>query len=254
VLSVLIARPLEAAQALAEQIDLPGVQSLVMPFYTFAAQTPDLDVAAWLGSTKGRRLVVFTSPRAVEFGLHWIPENQRSALEFATVGDATRLALEAAGVTVSWLPEQGYTSEDLLALNALRSDPGAALVMCAPDGRGVLKPALQDSGWLAENVMVYQRVAIAPVKEQLDRLMAADSLLTVWTSTSALEGAEQNLPPEAWSKILGQPALVISSRIKHHLQARGAADIHMANGPGNPDLLQSIRTYVEDHHRWQREI
>jgi len=220
-----------------------------MPFYGFAEHLPDLDVPATLADSKGRQLIVFTSPRAVEFGLRYIPHELRSTLEYATVGDATRKTLEAAGLKVSWQPQSGYTSEDLMALEGLRSDPGTAIVMCAPDGRGVLKPMLESLGWLGYNAMVYQRVWTLPTDEQTYRLMAAEQLITVWTSTSALLGAQENLPPEAWSKILAAPALVISDRIKHHLKQRGATDVRITNGPGNADLLQSVITYVEYHHR-----
>lgn len=255
-LTVLITRPLGASQSLAaqlaRQLNVPGVHSVVMPFYSFARHKPDIDVAATLANSAGRQLIVFTSPRAVEFGLEHIPAAQRSALEFATVGDATRRELEAAGLTVIWQPESGYTSEDLLAIEGLQTKIGTAIVMCAPDGRGVLKPGLESLGWTASNAMVYQRIWSKPTTAQVSEIVDADGLLSVWTSTSALIGAQENLPAEAWSKILAAPALVISNRIKDHLQHAGATDVCITDGPGNADLLQSIRTFVEHQHNLTR--
>jgi len=46
----------------------------------------------------------------------------------------------------------------------------------------------------------------------------AENLISIWTSISAVEIAREYLPAAAWSKILNAPALVISARIKHHLQ------------------------------------
>src|SRR5690606_319139 len=157
------------------------MRGVVMPFYSFTGHQPEVDVAAILAATQGRRLVVFTSPRAVDHGIDYIPVAERKDLEFATVGDATRRQLEALGLTVNWQPESGYTSEDLLALAGLKSSPGAAVVMCAPDGRGVLKPGLEALGWVASNAMVYQRVWSVPVAEQVSKIIDAPQLLSVWT-------------------------------------------------------------------------
>lgn len=249
VLTVLITRPLQASQSLASQLDIPGVQSVVMPFYFFSGHAPDIDVATTIADAPGRKLIIFTSPRAVEFGLERIPLVLRPEVEFATVGDATRRELELAGLSVTWQPENGYTSEDLLAIEGLQDRPGTAIVMCAPDGRGVLKPGLESLGWTASNAMVYQRIWTQPSAKQVSEIAGADHLLSVWTSTSALIGAQENLPAEAWSKILAAPALAISYRIKHHLQKQGASDVCITGGPGNADLLQSIRTFVEHQHR-----
>ena len=80
-----------------------------------------------------------------------------------------------------------------------------------------------------------------PRKEQIDEITAADRLLSVWTSVSALEVAKKHLPSHAWEKILHAPMLVISARIKHHLQQLGASGVELTDGPGNAGLLQSIR-------------
>lgn len=247
--TVLITRPLEASEELASQLSQSGMHGVAMPFYSFAAHQPDVDVAAFLAGSDGRRMVVFTSPRAVDYGIDHIPLAQRAGLEFATVGDATRRQLEALGLTVDWQPETGYTSEDLLSLAGLKSNPGTAIVMCAPGGRGVLKPGLESLGWTVGNAMVYQRVWLAPAAQKIDEIVAAQQLLSVWTSTSALVGAQESLPAEVWSKILAAPALVVSRRIKHHLHQLGASDIRITGGPGNADLLQSIKDFIEHRQR-----
>lgn len=88
--------------------------------------------------------------------------------------------------------------------------------------------------------MVYQREPLYPAADQIDAITAADDLLSIWTSISALELARKHLPGDVWAKILNAPALVISSRIQHHLQQLGAARVERADGPGNTELLQSI--------------
>ena len=238
---VLVTRPEEAAQQLAGQLDALGLIPIVMPFYTFMARSPDIDVnAAWKAADM-RKLAVFTSPRAVEFGVRFLPAQSQSAdLQVAVVGSATRASLEAAGVPVQIQASSGFTSEDLLQAPELAGNPGVAVIFCAPEGRETIAEGLEKLGWKIKKAMVYERVPLQPDPAGLDDLRNSEGLISVWTSISALKLAEQYLPRDVWGKILGSPALVISSRIRLYLQQLGAGFVELADGPGNPELLSSI--------------
>jgi uroporphyrinogen-III synthase len=243
---VLVTRPLEASQQLADGLDARGLIPIVMPMYTFSDRKPSLDMnTAWSRPT-ARKLAVFTSPRAVRYGLSHIPSNQLDGLEFAVVGSATGATLESAGLTVSLQARSGFTSEDLLQVPELAVEPGDAVIFCAPGGREALARGLGDLGWNVEKAMVYERIPLQPEAGQIDTLTGARNLLSVWTSISALKLAEELLPGGVWLKILKAPALVISTRIQHHLQQRGAACVVLADGPGNPELLRSILRLVNE--------
>lgn len=243
---VLVTRPLEASQQLASQLDALGFSSIVMPLYTFVARKPSIDaLSAWSGAATPK-LAVFTSPRAVQFGLPHIPAGQSTALEFAVIGSATRARLESSGHTVHLQARSGFTSEDFLQLPALAVDPGVAVIFCAPGGRETLAEGLGDLGWQVIKAMVYERIPLQPEPRQVDALSSADDLLSIWTSISAIKLAEQQLPKPLWAKILQAPALVISARIKHHLQQLGATCVELADGPGNAALLQSIINRQQD--------
>jgi len=237
---VLVTRPLEASRQLAEQLEALGLFPIVMPLYTFSAREPSFDMnSAWSGPGL-RKLAVFTSPRAVQFGLPHIPAGQTDQLEFAVVGSATGAELESSGYPVHLQAGSGYTSEDLLRMPELAIDPGQAVIFCAPGGREALAKGLGDLGWKVVKAMVYERLSLKPGVRQLDALSAAEDLLSVWTSISALKLAQIHLPEALWTKILNAPALVISARIQHHLQQLGATCVELADGPGNPELLQAI--------------
>ncbi len=236
---VLITRPLEASLQLAEQLKDLGLRPIVMPFYRFAALQPETDFnAAW--SSAGRKLAVFTSPRAVEFGLPLIADDVLPGLQFAVVGAASAAALQAAGYPHQLQAKSGYTSEDLLDMPELHSEPGKVVIFCAPGGRQTLATGLHDLGWEVTRAKVYERISQQPNDEQLDDLANANQLVSVWTSASALTLAQQYLPAELWSKVLQAPALVISKRIQHHLESLGATNVAMSNGPGNAELLEAI--------------
>lgn len=237
---ILVTRPLESSRQLASQLDALGLSPIVMPLYTFSAREPEVDLNSAWAAPGARHIAVFTSPRAVRFGLPHIPDDRLKELEFAAVGSATRAKLESYGYQVHLQAAAGYTSEDLLQLPGLAAEPGDAVIFCAPGGRDALANGLQELGWAVINAMVYQREPLYPAADQIDAITAADDLLSIWTSISALELARKHLPGDVWAKILNAPALVISSRIQHHLQQLGAARVERADGPGNTELLQSI--------------
>lgn len=237
---VLITRPERSAQQLAEKLRTRGLSPIVMPLYTFLARQPSSGVAQAWSDAAVRKLAVFTSPRAVQYGLEYIPSGQSDQIEFAAIGDATRARLETVGQRVDVQAAGGFTSEDLLQVSALASNPGLAVIFCAPGGREALALGLEALGWTVVKAMVYQRVALRPTSAQIAAIRAADDLVSVWTSISALGLAREQLPAPAWDKVLCKPALVISRRIQHHLQQLGASRVELADGPSNADLLQSI--------------
>jgi uroporphyrinogen-III synthase len=152
---VLVTRPLEASQQLAEQLGAVGLSPIVMPLYTFSAREPGPDLAAAWPARGERCLAVFTSPRAVQFGTMHIPKDRKGELEVAVIGSATRASLEASGFTVHLQAGSGYTSEDLLRMPQLASNPGRAIIFCAPGGRQTLLNGLGKLGWGVTMAMVY---------------------------------------------------------------------------------------------------
>ena len=238
---VLVTRPLDAARQLAEQLDAIGLTAIVMPMYTFERRQPQAAIpSGW--SKKGlRKLAVFTSPRAVHFGLPYMPlPDQIAEMEIAVVGSATRANLESAGYPVHIQAATGFTSEHLLQVPRLAVDPGEAVIFCAPGGRDTLEAGLNGLGWKTTKAMVYERVALQPAPDQVNALRAAADMISVWTSISALKLAQQYLPADVWGKILESSALVISSRIQHYLFQLGANRVELADGPGNPELVRSV--------------
>ena len=238
---VLITRPKDASLQLADQLDAHGLTPIVMPLYTFSPSEPVPDVSSAWSEGSSRKLAVFTSPRAVQFGLPLIPaHDQLNGIEIAVVGSATRAVLEAARYPVHVQAMSGFTSEDLLRSPALADDPGVAVIFCAPGGRETIAQGLRDKGWRVDMAMVYERVPLPPGAGQIEELRKSGALISVWTSTSAINLAEQYLPVDVWVKILGSSVLAISSRIQQHLVQLGASRVELAYGPGNPELLQSI--------------
>ena len=246
---VLITRPLDASLELAAWLEgrsnSPAVVPIVMPLYGFSQYRPRPALASLWSIGGVRRLAVFTSTRAVSYGLPLISAEMARGLEFAAVGAATRRRLEEAGQRVQIQAASGYTSEDLLREPALSREPGEAVIFCAPGGRDKLKQGLSALGWRVFQALVYQRQPIDPEPGRVEQIMQSKSLLSVWTSVSALRLAQKGLPADAWQKILAAPALVISTRIQHYLQQHGARCVSLARGPGNEALAASIESLLD---------
>lgn len=246
---VLVTRPQEASQELAGQLQAHGLEAVIMPFYTFQARSPDIEVDQAWRETERRKLAVFTSPRAVEFGLSYLPPPGACGdLQLAVVGSATRASLEDSGRKVDVQASAGFTSEDLLRAPQLAEKPGVAVIFCAPEGRETLAEGLESLGWKVKKAMVYERVPLPPDPLLVEHLRKNGGLISVWTSISALNLAEQYLPRDVWGRILEAPALVVSSRIRQHLQQLGAGFVELADGPGNTQLLYSILRLEQAQH------
>lgn len=238
---VLVTRPLEKSRQLADQLKARGLIPIVMPFYTFSPRDPLPGLRSAWSQERSRKLAVFTSPRAVQFGLPFMPDpGELDGIEIAVVGSATRASLEASAYPVHLQANSGFTSEDLLQINALADDPGVAVIFCAPGGRKTLAEGLVELGWQTIEAMVYERVPLQPGPDQIVSLRNCGEIISVWTSISAIDIAEKSLPGDVWVKILGSSALVISSRIQRHLVKLGASRVELADGPRNPELLRSI--------------
>jgi len=238
---VLVTRPLEKSRQLADQLKARGLIPIVMPFYTFSPRDPLPGLRSSWSQGRSRKLAVFTSPRAVQFGLPFMPDpGELDGIEIAVVGSATRASLEASAYPVHLQANSGFTSEDLLQINALADDPGVAVIFCAPGGRKTLAEGLVELGWQTIEAMVYERVPLQPGPDQIVSLRNCGDIISVWTSISAIDIAEKSLPGDVWVKILGSSALVISSRIQRHLVKLGASRVELADGPRNPELLRSI--------------
>ena len=89
--------------------------------------------------------------------------------------------------------------------------------------------------------MVYKPEPAELDRQALKTLVDASGVLSVWTSANAMKALSQRLPPATWFQLCQGDWLVISERLKRLARAYGPERIHLAQGPGNGDLLSAIR-------------
>jgi uroporphyrinogen-III synthase len=236
---VLITRPEAESGQLAELLQRTPLTSLVMVPYRFEAVDAGTALAdAWPAA--GRRLAVFTSTRAVKFGLAQLPPGFLQDADIAAIGPATAAALERAGQPASIVPEGRYTSETLLTHSELAREPGRALIFAAPGGRELLQQGLERLGWQVRMIFVYRRQPVAPDSEHTKALLGADGIISVWTSENAMRALAGALPLEAWQAICRGEGIVTSERLRQCLAELGLNRVHVSSGPGNESILQLI--------------
>ncbi len=240
---VLITRPQpEAGELQACLADLP-LAPVVLPAYGFSELTPGQEIEEFQ-SSRGRKLVIFTSKRSVSYGLPAIPSALLKDATLAAIGPATAALLESNGAPVSLIPEGGFTSEDLLAAPELCEKPGAALVVTAPGGRTALARGLAALGWTVRVTHVYRRENLELPGREVERLLSARAVISAWTSENAIRGLAARLPEAAWQLICKGPAIVTSERLGRVMAEMGGTACRVAGGPGNEAISREVRKLV----------
>jgi uroporphyrinogen-III synthase len=249
---IFISRPLHEAEELAAMLAPLGLQSIVQPafdYFPLNARAEAPDAFSELEDARSGDLVVFTSTRAVNLGLPQLPREVLWRARVAAIGPATARALMASGIRVGVISKEGYTSEALLKTLAAEKAPapgqrGAAFIIAAPGGREALAEGLSRLGWKPRFIMAYQPQPAALDPAATEALADAAGLLSVWTSGNAMTSLSQRLPPATWFQICRGEWLVISRRLQRLARAYGPSRIHLAGGPGNTDILTTIRALL----------
>ncbi|KAA9130845.1 uroporphyrinogen-III synthase [Marinihelvus fidelis] len=237
--SVLVTRPQPQADELAARLARSGIPALLAPAFRFEAMPkppvwPDPD------DDGSRSLWLFTSPRAVAFGLPLLGQRIPAQARLGAIGPATAASLEEAG-RPAWIVAGGqHTSEDLLADPRLRERQGTAFIVTAPGGRGWLGPGLERLGWAVRTLDVYCRVPLAPPPGVLGALAESGPVISAWTSGNAMEALLGQLGEASRRAVTGGLFVVASARLQAMAIGLGARQVTIANSASNAHLRAAI--------------
>lgn len=220
--TVFTVRPGGQARGLLAALRARGLAACNLAPVRLVGVDPGPGLAA-VADAAGRWL--FTSPAAVRF-LRLAATGKGLALfapgaALATLaaqgrvfapGPGTARALARAGIAGARQPVTTRDSEGLLALPALAAPLDGTLVLVgAPEGRGLLAPALAARGARVVELMVYRRQQTAPAPAALRALAAAASPLLVVGSAALLEALWQALPTALQGRLRARGRLVVAS-------------------------------------------
>ncbi|MDV6318606.1 uroporphyrinogen-III synthase [Chromohalobacter sp. HP20-39] len=244
---ILVTRPGEGGERLAKALSEAGF----MPAHPTLMHLQPLGVdevkRAALLDIDQYAVVVVTSPFAAECLVEWLdrywpqlPQGPR----FYALGVATAATLHRGlGIKASLPdPEQGTTSEALLAMRSLaRLDGQRALVVGGVGGRQALAQTLEARGARTSKLALYRRVYTAPDEAAAGWLATGDFTTMIVTSGELLE----HLVIWCGQAALNKPLIVSSQRLATLADTMGFASLHVAQG-ATPEALVSAVQEVGD--------
>lgn len=246
---VILTRPRHQCDALIEMLGQRGVDARCLPVIEIEAPADAAPATEALENLSRFDLVVFTSANAVAGAFSLKPDLSKIAdlPEVATVGPATRRALERAGISVAITPAAEFSSEGLLrhprmAPSVLRGK--RVLIVKGAGGRGLLADALRTAGAEVDSIDVYRR---SRPKVRISKLLGeplSNFELIVFTSGTAVEHLLAIASGAETRQILGMPMVVSSERIACIVSRHGARQAPLvAEGPEDEALVRAVESW-----------
>ncbi|MDX1335182.1 MAG: uroporphyrinogen-III synthase, partial [Gammaproteobacteria bacterium] len=166
--------------------------------------------------------------------------------KLAAVGARTAAALKDAGMHVSLVPEQGFTSEDLLSLPELQQvADSAVLIIKGEGGRRLIADTLRERGAQVDEIAVYRRVIpetdIQPIVEQIN---AGDIDLIALTSIEIVENLVTLLGDAVQQYLYDIPVLAGSARIAARAGEIGFKNVFQADDPSDESMSAAVLQWM----------
>jgi len=189
--------------------------------------------------------VLFTSPAAVRAAKRLARLAILPGQIWLAVGEGTAAALRRAGIAEVVAPSR-MDSEGVLALPCLNDVQGLGVgLVTAPDGRGLIAPALQARGARLRRADVYRRLPAAIPARAFDRLAQRQApTVLLLSSGAALDGLLAQAPPHLQPVLRQLPVIAASERLARQAAVHGFLHIHRARGPRPAQLLDAAAAAV----------
>ena len=244
-LGVLVTRPARQAQPLCKLIEQHG--GIAISFPTLAI-VPPTDVAPALrcfAHWHAYSLAIFTSVNAVEQALPLLAQfgSFPAGLEIAAIGQATAQALAQHGIPQCIYPEQGFTSEDLLALPRFQCIAGQRILLVRGcGGRTWLAETLTARGAQVDCAEVYQRIQppLFDKRALLESWAQGAVGAVIATSVESLENLFAMLGTAGQPYLRNTPLIVVSARIQQHAAQQGCRHLLLAREASDQAVLAAL--------------
>lgn len=211
-LRVLVTRPAAQSGPMERRLRSLGMEPLSLPLFEIVSSGDDEAHRARLADAQHWDGWIFTSVNAARRTLELASRIPSWPPRYA-IGGATAFLLTECGHAPVQLPAQGNTSEDLLALPALRHVSGLRFLVCTGEGgRDAIAPELRSRGAHVERLDLYRRVAVehpaSAVREAAERCEAV-----ICTSGEGLARLHRLLPDDLRSHLTRRLLVVPSQRV-----------------------------------------
>jgi uroporphyrinogen-III synthase len=213
---ILVTRPAAQARGLCERILALGGEAVELPAIEIRPPEDSGPLESLVERLDAFDLAVFISVNAVHHGLDYILARRAwpSTVQIAAVGLASNAALVQHGLSATLVPEHEYSSEGLLALDALRDMRGRQVVILRGNGgRDTLFETLTARGAAVEYVEVYRRARPDVDHDSLLALLQPGYLAAITvTSNETLQNLYDMAGAEGQPLLRAIPLVVASAR------------------------------------------
>lgn len=241
-LHVLVTRPAANAGELRSAIEEAGGTAVAFPVLEIVPRDR-AELEAEFAAQKDPDIAIFVSRNAVDNGL---PVVRGRARRIAAIGPATASALHDAGVAVDITPEDGSSSEFLLAHHAMQDCTGKAItIVRGSKGRDLLAKTLRSRGADVVYLSAYERRPCRPgdaEQRAVQDLVDEDRLDCVSImSVATLEALLDALPDSGVAALRKTLLVAPSERVIQTAQnlIPGAATL-LAPGPRAHDIVAAL--------------
>lgn len=241
-LSVLVTRPAHQSEGLCELIEAARGRPVRFPALEIRGPADKHAAREALAGARAADMLIFVSANAVQYAFPMLPEQLPLDIDIAAVGSATAVALRAAGLDPTLVPER-MDSEGLLGLPQLHAVQGKTIyILRAHGGRELIADTLRARGAEVRPVDVYRRqIPQQPV--------GIPNLLRSWPQLVQAVTASSNAILDNLFTLLGEqgagllrstPLVVVSQRMAAHALTRGCEAVHVANSARDADVVAAL--------------
>ncbi|MFO7641706.1 MAG: uroporphyrinogen-III synthase [Candidatus Competibacteraceae bacterium] len=241
---MLVTRPEHQADDLCRLIERAGGVAIRCPLLAIGEPRDRASALAVFERLADCDLLLFTSANAVDRGLPLILERGGIPphLELAAIGAATARALARHGVGPCLRPDEGFTSEALLALPRFQQVAGQRIVIVRGEGgRELLVTTLAARGARVVAAEVYrrERPVIDPTP-LLKRWAKGEVGAAVVTSHESLRNLFDLLGVAGQDYLRDTPLVVVSDRIRRAARDHGCHSILLAREASDTALIAAL--------------
>lgn len=238
-LRVLVTRPAAQSGPMERRLRSLGVEPLSLPMFEIVSSGNDDAHRARLWDMQHWDGWIFTSVNAARRTLELASHIPSWPPRYA-IGHATAAVLTGTGRAPVQLPAQGNSSEDLLALQALRRVSGLRFLVCTGEGgRDAIAPELRTRGAHVERLDLYRRVAVEhPASAVRDVAERCDAVIC--TSGEGLARLHSLLPDDLRSQLTRRLLVVPSQRVLELARHLGFTEVRAPVKTSDEALVECL--------------
>ncbi len=252
-ISVLVTRPAEQAESLAQTIEASGGLAIRAPMIVIAGLDDGAAAHAIAGAVNGFDIAIFVSRNAADFGLamvHAQKQNLDGTAVFA-VGLGTAARLATLGIKNVQAPSSEFSSEGLLRLDGLsdhRIKDKRVVIFRGIGGREHLAKTLARRGAEVVYLECYERrkpdIALA-VTLKKSAIKVPDIGLA--TSMEVLENLVEKIETENLDRLFDMQMLVVGSRVGQEVESLGFTHRPLVvENPSDESILKRLGKWAND--------